>query len=203
MHAVFRPTFGRILSGIIMALCAASLAVALIRDPMVAFWQLAPWMGLVAGAVWAMYWKPEVRVDDGGVRLVNVFSTVDIPWPAIVRVDTKWALTLFTAYGKFTAWAAPAPGGMAAARAASKGQLDGLPESTFGPGKSIRPGDIPVSPSGAAARQIRRHWEQLRDAGHLDNPRLESGRVPVLWNWQALAGGSILLVWGLLGIWLA
>ena len=50
------------------------------------------------------------------MHLVNVLRTIDLPWPAIQLVDTKWALTLVTAYGKFTAWAAPAPGGMASAR---------------------------------------------------------------------------------------
>ena len=70
----------------------------------------APWLALVRGACWAAVLAPEVVVDDGGVRLVNVLRTIDLPWPSIQAVDTKWALTLITAYGRFTAWAAPAPG---------------------------------------------------------------------------------------------
>ena len=42
-------------------------------------------------------------------------------------------------------------------------------------GQGIRPaGRRAVSPSGAAAAEVRRHWEELRDAGHLDDPELES-----------------------------
>ena len=75
-----------------------------------ALWRAGPWLALVAGACWALFWRPEVVVDDGGVRLVNVSRTIDVPWPSIQAVDTKWALTLITAYGRFTGWAAPAPG---------------------------------------------------------------------------------------------
>jgi hypothetical protein len=203
MRAVFRPTFGRILAGAIVVLCAVGLVLALAHDGLSAVWQVGPWLALVAGAVWATYWRPEVSVDEAGVRVVNVLRTVELPWPSIQRVDTKWALTLVTAYGKYTAWAAPAPGGIATARAASKGALRGLPESTYGPGGSIRPGDVPSSPSGAAAAEVRRRWEELRDAGRLDDPRLESVRPPVQWHWPVIVAAPALLVIGVLAALLA
>ena len=87
------------------------------RDGPSALWRAGPWLALVAGSCWALFWRPEVVVDDGGVRLVNVFRTIDVPWPSIQAVDTKWALTLITAYGRFTGWAAPAPGMHEAVRA--------------------------------------------------------------------------------------
>lgn len=198
MRAVFRPVFGRVLAGAIMVLCAAGLVMAVVHDGPSAIVQLGPWLVLVAGAVWATYWRPEVAVDDGGVHVVNVLRTIDLPWPSIQRVDTKWALTLVTAYGKYTAWAAPAPGGLATARAASKGTLGGLPESTYGPGRSIRPGDVPSSPSGAAAGEVRRRWEELRDAGHLDDPHLEFDRPPVRWHWPLIVAAAALVVLGVL-----
>jgi hypothetical protein len=176
---------------------------AVVQDGLPAVWQVGPWLVLVAGAVWATYWRPEVAVDESGVRVVNVLRTIDLPWPSIQRVDTKWALTFVTAYGKYTAWAAPAPGGIATARAASKGTLQGLPESTYGPERSIRPGDVPSSPSGAAAAEVRRRWEELRDAGHLDDPRLESARPPVQWHWPVIVAAPVLLVIGVLAALLA
>ena len=203
MRAVFRPTFGRILAGAIAVLCAVGLIMAVVQDGLPAVWQVGPWLVLVAGAVWATYWRPEVAVDESGVRVVNVLRTIDLPWPSIQRVDTKWALTLVTAYGKYTAWAAPAPGGIATARAASKGTLRGLPESTYGPERSIRPGDVPSSPSGAAAAEVRRRWEELRDAGHLDDPRLEFARPPVHWHWRVIVAAPVLLAIGVLAALLA
>lgn len=188
MTSVFRPRFGRVLSATLIVLCVVALAGAVAQDGMRALWQVGPWTLLVAWAVWALYWRPEVGVTDGGVHVVNVLRTIDIPWPAIQRVDTKWALTLFTAQGTVTAWAAPAPGGIATARAAHKGLLQGLPESTYGPGHSVRPGDSPASPSGAAAAEVRRHFEGLRDAGYLDNPRLEHDRLPSRWHWDVVVG---------------
>jgi hypothetical protein len=200
MRAVFRPMFGRVMAGAIGVLCLAALGLALKDDGARALWQVGPWLALVAGAVWATYWRPEVAVDDGGVHVVNVLRTVDLPWPSIQRVDTKWALKLVTAYGSFTAWAAPAPGGLATARAASRGTLRGLPESTYGPGQSVRPGDVPTSPSGAAAGEVRRRWEALRDAGHLNDPRLEFAHPPVHWHWPVIIGGPVLILIGVLGL---
>jgi hypothetical protein len=203
MHAVYRPTFGRILAGAIVALCVVGLVMAVAHDGLSAVWQIGPWLLLVAGLVWATYWRPEVAVDDAGVHVVNVLRTIDLPWPSIQRVDTKWALTLVTAYGKYTAWAAPAPSGLSAARAASKGNLRGLPESTYGPGGSVRPGDVPSSPSGAAAAAVRRRWEELRDAGHLDDPKLEFERPPVHWHWPVILGVPAVIVLGALAALLA
>ena len=36
--------------------------------------------------------------------------TVHIPWEALIHVDTKYALTLYTPGHKYPVWAAPAPG---------------------------------------------------------------------------------------------
>lgn len=155
--------------------------------------QATPWLALVALAVWATYWRPCVAVDDGGVHLVNVLRTIDLPWPSIQRIDTKWALMLFTAYGSFTAWAAPAPGVRAAARLQT-GPRAALPESAVSDGVSIRPGDLPGSPSGDAALTVRRRWEELRDAGHLDDPRLEFARPPVHWHVSVIAAAVVLVV---------
>jgi hypothetical protein len=158
-----------------------------------------PWDALVVGSVWALYYRPEVGVDDGGVHVVNVLRTIDVPWPSIQRIDTKWALTLFTAYGKVTAWAAPAPGGFAS-RMAGRQDFKGLPESTYGGGGSIRPGDLPGTASGSAALVIRRHWEMLRDAGHLDDPKLEFAEPPTRWHFQTILVGAALVLVGLLGV---
>lgn len=198
MTSQFRPVAGRVLSGVIMALCAIGLITSIVQVGSPAIWLYGPWMALISLVVWASYWNPRVGIDDAGVHVVNVLRTIDLPWPSIQRIDTKWALTLFTAYGKYTAWAAPAPGGIATARATSRSRVQGLPESTYGPGGSVRPGDIPASPSGAAAAAVRGRWEQLRDAGHLDDPQLEFAKPPVRWHWLVIVGAPLLALAGTL-----
>lgn len=188
----FRPAFGRWLTIAIWVLTVVALVAVLFQSPAAAL-RTAPWLALLSGAVWAAYWRPQVVVDVGGVHLVNVLRTIDLPWPAIQRIDTKWALTLFTAYGKFVAWAAPAPGGMSAARI-SRRTGTSLPASTFGSDGTIRPGDHPDSASGAAAAVVRRQWEDLRDLGFLDDPRLEFSRPPVRLHQRTIVIGVLLLL---------
>ncbi len=194
VHDVFRPWFGRALTIAVGCICAVSLVALVASDGVRAVWQVGPWLALVAGACWATFWRPEVMVDDGGVRLVNVLRTVHVPWPAIQAIDTKWALTLITAYGRFTAWAAPAPGVHQAVRA-TRHDAEHLPMSALR-GNGIRPGDLPSSPSGDAALTIRRRWEHLRDAGFLDDPRLEHEQVPMAWHVRTIVGAAVLVVLG-------
>jgi hypothetical protein len=197
VRQVFRPWFGRGLTVVVAVICAATLVALLAtdgKDALVA----VPWLLLVAGACWATFWRPEVAVDDSGVRLVNVLRTIDVPWPAIHAVDTKWALTLITAYGRFTAWAAPAPGARGTLKA-TRHDTAHLPESTYAP-EGIRPGDLPSSPSGEAALEVRRRWQELRDAGHLENPRLEHERAPIAWHLTTIIAGAVLLALGIVVI---
>jgi hypothetical protein len=188
----FRPAFGRWLCVGLWALSAIGLVGALFAGG----WRSAlalPWLLLLCWAVWLLFWNPRVVVDDGGVHLVNIARTIDVPWPAISEVETKWALTLFTAYGRFTAWAAPAPGGMTTARLSMR-EARSLPESSYGSGRSIRPGDHPSTSSGAAALVVRRRWEELREAGWLSDPRLERAQVPIRWHVYPLLVGAVLVV---------
>ena len=116
----FRPGFGRGLTAVIAIAGVATLMfVAATSGPVDALLTL-PWVALFALSAWATFWRPRVVVSDGGVRLVNVTRTIDAPWPAITDVETRYALTLVTVYGRFAAWAAPAPGAGAALRTAMR-----------------------------------------------------------------------------------
>lgn len=192
----YRPTFSRILAGATALICAIALVVVLIQDSFSDVLGVLPWLLLVSGAAWAVFWQPAVQVGDGGVRLVNVTRTIDLPWPSIQRIDTKWALALVTAYGTFTAWSAPAPSRMSARRL-SRQEGKELPESTYVAKDTIRPGDAPGSPSGDVALVVRRRWDELRDAGHLDNPVLETDRPQIRWHVVELAIGVLLLALGI------
>lgn len=169
-----------------------------------ALWKALPWLALVGGGAWALYWRPEVAVSDGGVRLVNVVRTIDVPWPALRGVETKWALTLDTVWGAYRSWAAPAPGRSAlrrelrdqrsAARAIDR-RVPTLPRNTMG-----RTGDLVYTESGAAAMLVHGRWTRLRDAGHLDGAVVEHDRPPIRWHWETLIAGAVLLAVGLVGV---
>jgi len=188
-----RPWWGPALTVAITVICAGMiLSVALAGD-----WSdaglMAPWAALLALACWATFWRPRVVVSDGGVRLVNVTRTIDVPWPALQTVETRWALTLVTAYGRFTAWSAPAPGARGALLSRSATARDAPP----GYDGSARPSDLVDTPSGAAAALVIDRWEALRAAGHLDHPRLEHDRIPVRWHLGTALAAAALLVAGI------
>lgn len=155
--------------------------------------------GFVAFAAWAWLWRPAVEVDDSGVRLVNLVRTVEIPWQALIRIDTRFALTLHTPRHGYSAWAAPAPGrtGVALAkRREARASTVRVPDL----GASVRPGDLLGTESGEAAAMVRQRWHELRESG-----RIEPGvahetpvRIRVHW-WQdavllALLAGCVVAV---------
>lgn len=190
---MFRPTFGRVLCIALWIICAVALVLTG-RERLGQVLSVLPWLLLASGTVWVLFWNPRVQVDDAGVHLVNLLRTIDVPWPAIQQVDTKWALTLVTAYGRFTAWAAPAPGGLATARRMTRTDRTAIPSSAKDAQGSVRPGDLPDTASGSAALIVRHRWEELRDAGWLDDPRLEHATIPVRWHWPTMAIGVALVV---------
>lgn len=179
----FRPAFGRglavviaVLGVVVVAFIAATSGV---RDAIAT----TPWVLLFAACGWAIFWNPRVVVSDGSVRLVNVTRTIDVPWPALVDVETRYALTLVTAYGRYTAWAAPAPSAGGALRTAMRSR----PPRAAGSHDAVTAvtmGEIAGTASGDAATIVRRRWDRLRADGFLDDPRLEFERPPIRWHWQ-------------------
>lgn len=128
-------------------------------------------MGLtaVAAIVWVVLWSPHIRIDDDAVTIANVFREIQIPWAALIDVDTRFSLTLRTPRRAYSATAAPAPGqlsGLGAARA--------YRSRTIPSGAMIRPGDLPSTDSGQAAELVRDRWHRLRDSG-----RIEAGKADI------------------------
>jgi hypothetical protein len=199
MHAVFRSTFGRGLTVAIGVICGITAIAIAVGGNLADFLGFFPWLGLLAGGCWAAFWRPRVEVTDGGVRIVNVTRTIDVPWPAISGIETRWALTLVTAYGKFTAWAAPAPG-RAAMRKATRVDPNQLLGRAAGAHASGATPEVAIGAAGEAAEIVREHWERLRAAGHLDSPVLEHERVPVRRHLGTLAAGVVLAALGVVGL---
>jgi len=197
LNVTLRPRFSRVLTIAVWAIIAASLvsfaAVGDVEGLARYAWPLL----LVGFASWVAFWQPRVTISPAGVEFVNLIRTRRITWPAIARIDTKYALTLYTDTTKYSAWAAPAPGRHAAAKL-SKTETVGLPESTYGAEDRIGLGDIPTSDSGLAGYYIRRQWEQYREAGLLD--RVDGIGVVTTWHRATVIVLVALLVATVLGI---
>jgi hypothetical protein len=160
--------------------------------------QLPP-MALAATVVYAVLVRPAVMVDGAGVRLRNVLRDVEVPWPALAGVSTRFALTLHTHDGRqLRAWAAPASGRHVDARLTA-GDVralgwdadDELPTASAST----------ASPSGVAAAWVRREWRRavadLPDdvtsasgAGTRPGVVHRTATGPVVW----LAGSAVLTI---------
>ena len=192
----FRSRFTMVLCIIAWAGLAVVLAV-VVATPGVVERGLIP-LGLVAVAaiIWAVLWSPFVRVSDDAVTIANVLREIEIPWAALIHVDTKFSLTLTTPGRTYSATAAPAPG-----------QLSGLNASrsqrtrTGGAGTSVRPGDLPSTDSGQAAELVRERWKRLRDSGAIEAGIADSVPVsirPRIVQIATITAATVVLIVGVL-----
>lgn len=161
---VYRPTFVRGLSLLTWALLAVAAAATVLRSPAGGLQRL-PVLALVAAAVYVLFWRPSVEVDDEAVTLRNLVRDVRVPWQRLDAVDTRYALTLESGGHRYAAWAAPAPGHSQALRQSRK---DALALQSLGTSlqHGLRASAVPNSDSGGAALMVRSRWERaLSQAG--------------------------------------
>lgn len=181
----YRPRFGAILACVVVALCLAALIGLAIAgngpDLLRTVWPLS-FFGFLAVA---LFWRPRIRIEEHSVTVVNVFRTIEVPWPAIERIDTRFSVTLFTATMRIPVWAAPSPG-IHGAVGIDRADVRNLNESAYGPGHTVRPGDSVGTPSGQVAFVLRQRWEALRLAGHLESGLVEAGSLRVSTHWATI-----------------
>lgn len=175
-----RSRFGIALVIVVWCVLLAILIGFIVQLKLLPLVHYTPVIALVGYLIWILMWSPSVTIAPSGVTVRNLLRVNEISWPAIERIDTRFALTLYTKAGKIVAWSAPAPSRFAAFRATRTDSTRHLPESTY-VGGAIRPGDIPQSDSGLAALYVRRYWEQLRDAGYLRSGVVEGTGVVTKW----------------------
>jgi len=164
----YRPSFGRGLAIAVLGIAALGFIISLVSNPLASLRYL-PILALVVTLVWAAFWWPAVIVTPAGVTIKNILRTIELPWPAIQAIDTRYALTLQTAYGQYSAWAAPAPGRAGVAQAAKTG------------GNSI-------------GERVSRRYDEVRASGLLNGAKLERDRPIVRWHWPLIAAMAILLL---------
>ena len=186
-RTVFRSRFNRILAVVVWVLAVFVAVATIVGSPGDALQALLPAL-FIAVLAWIALWRPYLVVADEGVTMVNVLRSHRIPWPALINVDTKFALTLFTPGHRYAAWAAPAPGRTGAAvarRQARSGNVAPRVEA----GGQARPGDLLTTESGAAADMVRERWYELRDSGRLEVGTADQTKVTnrILWQPALLA----------------
>lgn len=188
---VFKARSNKALAILLWALAAFGTVVTVAQTGFAGLRFAAP-LVLMAFAGWALFWRPAVVVSDSGVELVNPLRRIGVPWEALAYVDTKYALTLVTESGRFSSWAAPAPG-VLGARHARPENIRGLPASAYGPSQSVRPGDLPQTVSGQAALLVRRRWAEQVERGAVTGG--QAGETPVLRGaaWGILAVALVLV----------
>ncbi|MHA7285239.1 PH domain-containing protein [Arthrobacter sp. MDT3-44] len=162
---------------------------------------LAGWPLLgIAYVGWWLFWYPAVVFAEDFVTLRNPLATIRVPWAALIDVDTKYALKLVTPSGSFTAWAAPAPG-VWGTHAGKPEHVTNLPSTSYGPGRSIRPGDLKNTDSGYAAYLVRSRWQDLVESGAVDVD--QPAPVRRTWNWRHLAAAALLVAATAVSLYLA
>lgn len=160
----YRSAFGRVLTVAVALVAAAGLAGFVVTGDWLGLLRYGWGLVLLAALAFALFWMPRLEIAEHEITVRNVFSTVHVPWPAVQRVDTKYALTLYTPDGKVTAWASPAPNRYTAQVGLTREARLAAEAGVANP----RPGDLLSTQSGAAAYVIRRHFDDLREAGLLD-----------------------------------
>lgn len=137
---------------------------------------------LAAVLGWTFFWRPVLRVREQGLTVVNPWRTHEVPWTALIDVQTKFTLTLVTADARIPVDAAPAPGGRTALRAkpdptgpSGRSGRSGRTDSSAAhdPARwGNRPSDLASTDSGVAARIVRGHWQDIVE-GHRAPPTQE------------------------------
>lgn len=187
----YRPPSSAWLFGTAIMLMVAVLAAQVRVDEPEQVVRGLPWYGLAGLLAWTTVWRPRVLVGDDGVTLVNPLRTVDVPWAAIVTVETRFAFALRTPGGKHTAWAGPGPG-RHQALSATAGELRAVPANARDSRGSVAIGDLPTAPSGIIAAHVRRTWEALAESGTLAIGEADTVPVAVAWHRRTLAACGLL-----------
>ena len=189
---VFYSRFNRIMAAVFGAVAALSALSVYLLPTASNRWLVVPAL-FVMLFVWEVLWRPDLRVSDEAVTIHNPLRTIVVPWAALVHVDTKFALTLYTPGRKFAVYCAPAPG----RSLTSAGRRKTTDPVAYVAG-SPRPGDLPGSESGEAAQLVRSRWDALQRSGRVDGGLATQTPVSVTWAWGRAgllaAGGAASVV---------
>lgn len=164
----------------LLALVGVLLADALLRGR----WDVAvlslPALGLVVLAAVEVFLRPGLRVHPGGITVVNPLSTIEVPWPAIADVRTRFHVSIETRSGRrIGSWGAPAAPRIRPSAAGSRGNSAG---------GTVADSDG-WAPSSASHRVIESYWARFGVSAAPDAPVAPLRR----WHWVTVGAGGALV----------
>jgi hypothetical protein len=63
------------------------------------------WVVLGLAVTWAVFVRPAILLDVGGVTLRNVLRDVHIPWTLLTGATSRWNVKVMVGHQAYTAWA--------------------------------------------------------------------------------------------------
>ena len=114
---LFRSAWSRVLAVAVAALAVFATVDVMLNAGVRAGLGIGLWAALAAVGMWLAFWRPYVKVSDGGIDIHNILTQVHVPWPAYRSVSHEWSLTVHTTTRTVTAWSAPRAGAWSRLRA--------------------------------------------------------------------------------------
>ncbi|TQM63949.1 PH domain-containing protein [Humibacillus xanthopallidus] len=150
--------------GAIAAVAGLALLVpALLTEPR--SWALVSSVTLALVLLWLFVVRPAAVIHDEGIRLVNPMRVVDLTWPTITEVRSKWALELVADGKKYTAWGVPAdPGRPKYGRSLLTVPANRMAKAGSVTASGTRPAEEPVKRAKVEAQSVAAEVEALIEA---------------------------------------
>ncbi|TDE93894.1 PH domain-containing protein [Occultella glacieicola] len=198
----FRTLFARALTIMVAVVAVCALVFFVLDGGWRELARSGPVTLFVVAGVWALFWNPLVEVSDGGITIVNVLRTTQIPWPTLAAVDTQWALRVHTDDGRrHSSWAVPASSGMGArTRRPSRSGVQKQPGDADRGSAAEGRTTISGASADAVALAIGTRLEALTEAGHLGRGTIGAVHPVVTWNREVLVVLGILAPLSVLGL---
>ncbi|MFM1784385.1 MAG: hypothetical protein RLZZ579_662 [Actinomycetota bacterium] len=111
MNETFRPRSNFVWAGVALLLLVlfAVNSVVVLNDILQTVFELI-FCGILGIAAYVVWIRPKLVLRDDAIEVVNPLTTQVIPYPDVLDLETKWALTIVHKGGKTTVWVAPASG---------------------------------------------------------------------------------------------
>lgn len=146
---IFRPTFSRVLAYAVWVVLVIIAVSGMTTGSFLTAARILMGCMCAAAFVWLFYFRPHVEVADGGITVTNPLNTIHVPWPAVEELRIRGTFEIVTTVdGRVSAFAATI---------ANKRHDAGL--------------------AGIVREQAQIRLSALRDAGFLDDIRIEGARV--------------------------
>ncbi len=183
-ESTIAPRFSRVLAVLLVAICVTTEVSLIAYGHLEPLLRATPALALVAVGGYLFLWAPLLRVTLSTIEVVNPLRTHVVSWPAVLDIETRWALTLVTARGRITVWAAPAQGPLSS--------VSRLNRDAFGRAQAARPGSerLPSTISAIAPMVVIRQWNAYREQGVLG--AVEGEGTVTRWHRAAIVALTVL-----------